>query len=79
MFLKISGELVKHLVVLGCLFVHYIRKGLYHWEKTHASVILFLDGKQSMGNFDTPYLHRFSRLKKIVCAQKATVKCLSDN
>ena len=32
----------KHSVVLGCLSVHYLKRQLYHWEKTHASVITFL-------------------------------------
>ena len=37
-----SVELVKHSVVLSCLFIHYLRKELYQWEKTHTSEITFL-------------------------------------
>ena len=38
----------------------------------------FVDGKQSMGNFDTPDLHRFSWLGKSYMYKKATIQSLSD-
>ena len=41
-FFTTSGERVNHSVALGCLFIHYLRKYLYHWEKTHASVTTLL-------------------------------------
>ena len=33
-------------VVLVFLFIHYLRKVLYHWEKTYASVVTFLMAKR---------------------------------
>ena len=38
----------------------------------------FLGGKQSMGNFDNPDLHRFSLLAKSDMYKKTAVKSLSD-
>ena len=42
---------------------------LCHWD----NCIHFLDGQQSMGNFDTPNLHRLSQLGKSYMNKKTTV------
>ena len=60
MFLYIRRELVKCSVVHGSSFTYYSTKELYHWEKTHSSVITFLMAKINMDNFNTTDLHRFS-------------------
>ena len=42
MLFYIWRELVKHYVAHGCLFTYYLTKELYHWEKTHPSLITLL-------------------------------------
>ena len=73
MFLKIWRELLKHSVVLGCLYIHYVRKELHHWEKTHASVITLLMANR-MRNFDAPDLQGFLSLRQSYMHRRTTVK-----
>ena len=42
MFLDIPRELVKHSVVHGCSITYDLTTELYHWEKTHPSIIALL-------------------------------------
>ena len=38
----VSLYMIKHSVVRDCCFIDYLTKELYHWEKTHASVLNLL-------------------------------------
>ena len=65
-------------VVLGCLFIHYLSKELCHWEKTHARVVTFIDGKHSIRNFDPQICINFQDWENRYMDKKSTVKSLSD-